>query len=247
MADTVLGPHGFCCSSAPACRGSVPAGDDFYEGQLSYVGRRYEVAAGDRPCRVLIIGMDTGRPDRCVTQVERRKQVEVRMDEPLSRRNPHMRGTTLALRVLFDVDEDLVEIDGEEVHVLQAYAMANARLCSAIRGSTTQSRGTNTMTRNCLRHVSTTVNVLEPQVVVLQGTRIRAALAPIITAPQRLSGTLERIRIGHATMLLASLGHPSYPGPKGNWSWPSSPYFLSVVQPTLTEARNIILTPDHAH
>lgn len=101
MARSVLGPTGFCCASKPDCEGSISTGTAFYEGQLSYVGSRYEVAVDGSPFRVLIVGMDTGRDDRCVTQGQRRKQVETRVDEPLSKRNPHMRGTTLALQVLF--------------------------------------------------------------------------------------------------------------------------------------------------
>jgi hypothetical protein len=55
------------------------------------------------------------------------------------KRNPHMRGVTLELRLAFghSLDEDeegewITAVDGQRFHVLDAYAMANLLLCSAV-------------------------------------------------------------------------------------------------------------------
>jgi hypothetical protein len=197
--------------------------------------------------RILVLGMDTGRPDGGVTMDQRRQQIYARIPEPFSKRNPHMRGTTLALRVLFGREqwqerrEEFLELNGEPVHLLDAYAMANVRLCSAINPGSTKSKGTRTMSRNCLRHLRATVEILQPQVVVLQGARIRESAGPLMRDPDRLGPNLERVELAGVPVLLASFGHPSYPGPKGNWSWPSSSYFAAVVVPALQDARRLAI------
>lgn len=180
---------------------------------------------------------------------ERRKQIEARVPEPFSKRNPHMRGTTLALRVLLGRElwrerrGEFLDLAGETVHILDAYAMANVRLCSAISPGSTKSKGTGTMSRNCLGHLRATIEVLKPQVVVLQGARIRESASPLMRNPERLADNVERVEFAGSPVLLASFGHPSYPGPKGNWSWPSSRYFVEVVLPALRSVRSLAISP----
>ena len=241
----VLGRSGFCCTDADRCRGSLRPADLFAAGQLSYVGRHFDMQTGGRPYRVMVLGMDTGRPDESVTLDRRRQQVYDRIPEPFSRRNPHMRGTTLALRALFgktdwdDASQEWIEIaGGESVHLLDAYAMANSRLCSAFRAGSTNSTGTRQMSAHCLRHLRATLEILEPHVVVVQGSRLRPSLQPLIDNSERISPNLEFAELAGVETALASFAHPSYPGPKFNWSWPSSPYFQSVVLPTLLRARD---------
>lgn len=247
MADEVLGPGGFCCSSAAACKASIREGQHFAEGQLSHVGDRYDLTIDDRPFRVLLVGMDTGRPDQHVTLDERREQVYGRAGERFTKRNAHMRGTTLALRSLFgEYDAALVELEtldvnGDLVHLFRAYAMANVRLCSAIDPGSTKSKGTRTMTTNCLRHLRTTLEILEPNVVVLQGQTIRAGIEPLVTERHELDVNHERVRLAGHDVQLVSLWHPSFPGPRGNWSWPAAPYFTTTVAPALRAARGAVL------
>ncbi|HEY4451356.1 MAG TPA: hypothetical protein VGN13_07150 [Solirubrobacteraceae bacterium] len=248
MHDHVLSPEGFCCASEASCRGSLGAADAFAAGQLSHVGHHYDLFAGERPLRVLVLGMDTGRPDGGVTLEQRRQQVYDRVPEPFSRRNPHMRGTTLALRVLLGreqwddrAEESLVGLGREPVHLLDAYAMANSRLCSAFKPGSTKSRGTPRMSANCLRHLDATLAILVPQVVVIQGAAVRTAIQPLVRRAEALGPSLERAELPNGEVLLASFAHPSYPGPKFNWSWPSSPYFQAVVLPTLRQTRRLAL------
>lgn len=249
MAEHVLASGGLCCADERGCRSSVGVADAFAAGQLSHVGQHYDLCVRDKPFRIMVLGMDTGRPDGGVTLDQRRKQIYDRIPEPFSRRNPHMRGTTLALRGLLgredwdDVAQERIELCREPVHLLDAYAMANSRLCSAFKPGSTKSRGTPAMSANCLRHLRATLEILAPQVVVIQGTAVRAAIEPLIRRSERVGANLEFTELATARTVVASFAHPSYPGPKFNWSWPSSPYFRSVVLPTLRRASTLTLDP----
>jgi hypothetical protein len=175
----------------------------------------------------------------------RRMQVYDSASVAFNTRKPHMRGTTLALRAWFgreawdQREDEFLRIDGRDVHLFDAYAMANVRLCSAVRPGSTKSKGTATMSHNCLRHLRATVEALDPQLVVLQGTRIRESVEPLIGRSEAVMPELERVELAGVSLLMASFQHPSYPRWAGNWSWPSSPYFLTTVLPTLHRARTI--------
>lgn len=197
----------FVCSSEARCRSSLRPNVTFHPGQLSYVGSHYDLSVDGTPLRVLIVAMDTGRPDELVTLDRRRSQVAARIPETFSQRNAHMRGTTTALRLLFgrqagdDRSAEYLEIvddagEKDRVHLLDAYAMANLRLCSAIRGDT-QSRASGEMSRQCLRHLTATVEVLEPTIVILQGTELRRAIDSELRETTRIAPALERTRFAH--------------------------------------------------
>ncbi len=190
--------------------------------------------------------MDTGRPDELVTLDERRAQVNGRARGRFTKRNAHMCGTTLALRALLGDSEDAIgeletlDVNGESVHLFRAYAMANVRLCSAIVPGSTGSRGTATMTSNCLRHLQRTVEILEPDIVVLQGQKIWASIDPLVTEREALGASRERVRLAGRDVQLVSLLHPSSWSPRG-WSRPAAPYFKATVAPALRSARAELL------
>src|SRR5258708_7008880 len=78
MERHVLGPTGFCCSSANQCRASAMAQTepiDFAAGQLSHLGRFYDMEVDGVPLRILVIAMETGRTDIEVTLPMRRQQI----------------------------------------------------------------------------------------------------------------------------------------------------------------------------
>jgi hypothetical protein len=248
-ADVLSVAKGFCCRAEASCRGSLGASDAFAAGQLSHVGRHYDLAVDRHPFRILVLGMDTGRPDGGVSLDQRRQQIYDRIPERLSQRNAHMRGTSLALRVLLareawddPEDERLDGLASEPVHMLDAYAMANSRLCSAFKPGSTKSKGTPRMSANCLPHLRATLEALEPQVIVIQGAPLRDAIKPLVRQSERLGANLERVEVAEGEVLLASFAHPTAWG-GFNWSRPSSPYFQSAVLPTLREARGRAL--DH--
>ncbi len=247
MAGEVLGQHGFCCASESSCRGSLNPDLEFSPGQLSFLGRHYDLAVDRVPLRILVLGMDTGRTDTSVGLDQRRQQIYDRIPESFNRRNSHMRGTTLALRVLLGREswdtpaDEYLALDGARVHLLDAYAMANLRLCSATKPPSTNSRATTTMSRNCLRHLRATIELLEPTIVVTQSVAIRPRIAPLIRQPETVAPHLEVAEVaGVGGVLLASFSHPTAREPSA-WSSPRRQYFRDVVCPTLRRARQLAL------
>lgn len=137
----------------------------FSDGQLSHLGHHYDLRHNGAELRVLVVAMDTGRTRRGVTLEDRRSEV-LRLAD--GKRNPHMIGVLHALRLAIgrepgrDRDGEYLRLKGgrSRVHLFDAYAMANLRLCSATDGTSTKSLGTATMSRNCLPHLAATIKIL---------------------------------------------------------------------------------------
>lgn len=243
--EAILDDTRFRCASETSCRRSLTSGVHFAAGQLSHVGRYYDAFIGDAPFRVLVIAMDTGRSNGGVSLDQRRSELYASAALSFTRRNPHMRGTTLALRAVFqrenwqDASEEFLDDDRRSVHLFDAYAMANLRLCSATLGST-QSKGTTTMSRNCLRHLRATIDILEPTLVIVQGAEVGKSLRALVRDPVVLGTSVEAVGLaaGAAPVVLATFPHPSYPAAKYNWSAATRPYFAQTVLPALRQARH---------
>lgn len=191
--------------------------------------------------------METGGADGEVTLEKRRGQVQDSAAKRYSGRNQHMRGTVSALRVVTgrepgpDRAGEWIEVDGRQVHLFDAYAMANARLCSATVKGSTKSRATPTMTENCLGHLLETVRVLEPRLCVVQGVPIATELRRVSTEVERFSPHLARVRFGGEETLLATFTHPSTPRTVYHWGRLTTvPYLHGIVVPTLREVRRLL-------
>lgn len=248
MKRAVLGPQGFCCSSAHQCRNSALAQKepiDFAAGQLSHVGKFYDLIEDATPVRILVIGMETGRTDHEVSLPMRRQQLLESAALIPRARNPHMIGVTHALRTLHghligqDPQGEFLDVGpgGHPVHIFDAYAMANVRLCTSVKAGTTQSRPTRIMTENCLRHLEETIRILQPTVCVVQSVRIPKALAPIVTRRKQVAPYLAEVQIGGVLTLVAEFSHPTAYA-NLNWGrWTNMPYLDDVVVPALREAR----------
>ena len=269
MEREVLSASGeFVCTSCQACRSSVPPTLDYFEGQMSHVGPHYDLSVDGQPFRVMILGQEYGHgPSHCgfddrrdvvenVSGLDRRYYAE----EGHHARNPHMRGTTSALRVLFGLglgtswDEEFLDLAGERAHIFEAFALINLLLCSAVEPGKEQlavpesggvGRSSTTMRRNCLRHFCATVRALEPTVLVVEGKGGGHAIAPIIEDEQPVlpDGLVSRIRIAGVPIIICRLTHPS--APSGRFAWGDKltrPYLLQTAQPALAEARRQALT-----
>jgi hypothetical protein len=250
----VLGPAGFCCSSATRCRTSAMAQKepaDFADGQLSHLGKFYDIEADGVPLRILIIAMETGRTDTGVTLPKRRQQILESAAETPRDRNQHMVGVTHALRTLHGRrigDDSIGELldfgnSHDRVHMFDAYAMANIRLCTSVKAGTTNSYPTAVMARNCVRHLKETLRILQPTVCVVQSMDIPKALAPIVTHRRAVAPHLAEVEISGVQTLMAEFSHPKAWG-ELNWGrWTNMPYLQSTVIPTLKEARALLGLP----
>lgn len=193
VTTSLLDGQGFRCPHFEECKGSRQPGDDFREGIMSHVGRRYDLTRGDRPLRIMVVGQESGLPKGTnansyaarVSLESRYEQVRVRAGEErryiaqdgLPGRNPHMRGTTSLLRVLLgdgpgkDYEGEWVHpVNGKPFHLFDGFALVNRLLCSAGHRGSSTGRPTLTMRDNCADHFTRTLEILQPTLVVLQGT-----------------------------------------------------------------------------
>ncbi len=218
---------------------------DFAAGQLSHLGRFYDIEEDAIPLRILVIGMETGRTDQEVSLQMRRRQVLESAALTPKARNPHMIGVTHALRTLHghhtgqDPAGELLQFEGRAhpEHIFDAYAMANVRLCTSVKEGTTQSRPTRVMTESCVRHLEATIRILEPTVCVVQSMRIPKAIAPIVASRKQVAPHLAEVEIGGVQTLMAEFSHPTAYA-ELNWGrWTNMPYLDNTVVPTLRQAR----------
>lgn len=245
----VLRAEGFVCASEGTCRGSVAHKPDvgFYEGQLPYLGDRYDTAdASGAQMRVLVVPMEVGRDWQQTDMDYFAEAIRWRASQRFSERNNHMRGVTFALRLAFglgigdDRAGEYLDTPDGAVHLFDTYAMVNAGLCSAITIGTTNSRQSTVMRRNCSRHLKAAVRVLQPTLVISQGSAVGKHLAGVFTVKNRHTRTVATSQSGGHTFTWVNLTHPTAWAPL-SWSRLTHPYLHEVVQPSITLARRIVL------
>lgn len=255
MEVNVMGPQGFCCSSEAACRGSIKPGYRFDEGTLPHVGHHYDLNVDGNPLRVVVVGRESGLHDpfgrgrHSSVSLEDRYEIIHGNSGLQSRyyadgihgyRNPHMRGTTSALRVLFgkglgvDWENEFMATDRERFHVFDAFALVNFLLCATGPEGTSQGKSSPTMRRRCLRHFEATLRVLEPTILVLQG--VRNWIAPLLGEQEVLDPHLSRIEVAGQSVLMCDFSHPSAHPPLRWGANLDAPYLVQVVEPTLRRA-----------
>ena len=248
MDVNVLGPEGFCCSSYQACLSSIRPQDRFYEGQLSHVGRHYDLHRDGRALRIVVVGQEYGGTRTSISLQERYKELHdasglacrYYADSEHPARNPHMRGTTSALRVILgkglgaDWEEEFVQTaEGERFHVFDAFALVNALLCGAhpVRGA--QGRSTKVMRRNCMRHFAATMAILQPTLMVLQGEGVQNWIGPVLGLMNDRTEHLAEARLVGQRVLVCRFSHPSAHGALRWGDRLDAPYLRGVVEPTL--------------
>jgi uracil-DNA glycosylase len=123
------------------------------------------------------------------------------------------------------------------VHVLDAYAMANLLLCSAVAEGKTTSKATPAMRRNCAGHLAATIEILQPTLVISQGKTLVEPLMSLFERPRQQSERVWRASARGTSFVWVPLHHPTY-----NWDWLARPYLQSEVAPAITEARRPALS-----
>lgn len=248
MEANVLGPQGFHCSSYPACLGSIRPQARFYEGQLSHVGRHFDLHKDGRALRIVVVGQEYGGTRTSISLRDRYEELHdtsglarrYYADSEHPARNPHMRGTTSALRLILgkglgaDWEEEFVQTaEGERFHVFDAFALVNVLLCAAhpLRGA--QGRSTKTMRRNCLRHFAATMEILEPTLMVLQGQGVQDWIGPVLGLMDDRTEHLAEAHVTGNRVLVCRFSHPSAHGALQWGARLDAPYLQEVVEPTL--------------
>jgi hypothetical protein len=257
-ANVLRPPRRFCCPNFRECRISVRSGDHFREGVMSHIGRHYDLLLDDRPLRMVVVGQEAGWPKvpgrlqgRKITLEERYQTVHDRAG--LERRyyaegghlgrNPHMRGTTSALRVIFgkgigtEHDDEFVRpVRGRPFHIFDGFALVNRLLCSASPEGSSEGRSTRTMQRNCLEHFRATMDILEPTLVILQGIGVARWSREVFVPTRRYSDHLAEADNDGRRVLVCAFSHPSAREPYRWGADLDAPYLRHVVVPTLRRA-----------
>ncbi|MGU3292506.1 hypothetical protein [Williamsia sp. M5A3_1d] len=257
MASSVLTrEHEFVCRSQAACRTQARNASEvgfFHPAQLGFIGDRFDLAIDGTPFRILCVGMDLGGssdPPSLIDRATRAAGHDRARDPEVRGHHPHMRGIVLALRYLLGLgvmsDAEDIAVNGDVAHLLECYAAVNARLCSATtteRGRT--SIGTTGMTHNCFPHLSATIAILQPHVVIVQGAKIRDDLQRVVGGSTELQidkASLVRASIdGHQTSV-AYLTHPlgRHDDRMGAWNEAADPYVHEVLRPILRRAVEVV-------
>ncbi len=252
MHANVLAGTRFVCSSWRECETSIAASCSFKEGQLSHLGNHYDLSREAKALRVVVVGQEVGAKGKPrTTFAERYANVHdgsgmnkrFVSDGKYPSRNPHMKGTTLALRTIFGTglgmerEGEFINVDGEKVHLFDCFALVNRLLCAAHLTGTSTGMSTKTMLRNCERHFRETLEILKPTIVVLQGVRMWKWSRTVLEPKRALSDHLFECSLGGHRTLVCAFSHPSSYGKKPTrWDSPHLPYFKKVVYPTLVRA-----------
>jgi uracil-DNA glycosylase len=142
-----------------------------------------------------------------------------------------MRGTTTILRLLLghaagaDHEGEFLSLGAESVHIFDAFALANVLLCSAVK--TVEEEGTlrgiagsptRVMRGNCQRHFRRTLEILEPNVLVVQGRIAGRSVQSAVDDAEWLDTPLPlaRLRWGQTGALAMFVSHPAAHGSQ-NW------------------------------
>lgn len=260
VASNLLGARRFICGHTAACSKSRIEGDAFRPGVMSHVGERFDLRLGGKDLRVVVVGQESGLPSgpdarRLGSKVsldDRYQQVRTESglnsryyaDATYGARNPHMRGTTSALRIIFghglgsdDAGEWITPVHGNAFHIFDGFALVNRLLCSAGPEGGSQGRSTTTMRHNCLEHFEATLAILDPTIVVLQGALVAKSSTEALPVVRELSPYLyESKGASGRRVTVCRLSHPAARGPLRWGDRLDSRYLNDVVVPTLRRA-----------
>ncbi|HEY5196501.1 MAG TPA: hypothetical protein VIJ51_05690 [Solirubrobacteraceae bacterium] len=253
MEANVLSPSDdFICDHCPECRASIKDGDRFFEGQLSHVGRHYDMTVDGEPRRVVVVGQEYGLDKPRVSLDERYEAIHdgsglgrrYYSDGEHRGRNPHMRGTTSALRLAFgrepgaDHEGEFLDTPADgPFHIFDAFALVNVLLCSAGPVGSSVGRSTRTMRQNCAEHFARTLQILEPTLLILQGKGVYEWLKPIIEQEETvITDHLAYATVAGLPVLMCMFSHPSARGPLRWGDSLDAPYLRDTVRPTLQNA-----------
>jgi hypothetical protein len=254
---------GFICSAQEECRSSCSPGDAFREGTMSHVGKRFDLRLNGRPLRIVVVGQESGWPKdpklqhlaRQVTMEDRYRQIHDTTGlarryytEPGHQgRNPHMRGTTSALRVLLgtglgsDYPGEFVHpARGKPFHIFDGFALVNRLLCSAGPPESSQGRPTTTMFRNCGSHFAATMSILQPTLVISQGRKVGKWVDEVFPRDVPHGQYLHEAHTDYGSVVVCTFSHPSAHGSVRWGDGVGAPYLVEVVAPTLTEATSLL-------
>jgi len=245
----VLDRERFICQNYQQCLSSHPG--TFHQGQLHHVGDYYDAYVRGRPYRIMIVGQEYGHGPANVSLNARSQMVleETGLQKTFGQRNPHMRGVTSALNLLYDLplsrdhESEFMQIDNKRLHIFDTFSLANYLLCSAVEeGQGRRGKATDTMLKNCRWHFRKAIEILEPTVMVVQSKGYWMRIKLTFDQVEPITNELYRVRLGNSEILVAVFAHPSTPDNLHNWGRSTdTPYLLNTVAPTIEKIKNTML------
>ncbi len=238
----------FICEHFTQCRESR-SGWPFHEGQMSHIGKHYDLEIDGYPTRIVLVGQEYGQTQECVSLSKRSERISLSAEKGFQGRNLHMKGTSSILRLLLgrepgNDEESEGLLDG---HIFDGFALVNYLLCTALkkrRNKGQDSRGagqgnsSRIMQQNCGLHFRTTLEILEPTVIVAQGIDVRKWMSnalPIPPTPEAETRN-EVVSIAGRSVNLFTFSHPSAGGVFKFWgNSPQSSYLMGTVAPAIRE------------
>jgi uracil-DNA glycosylase len=236
VSDRLLHDDRFTCGHFDDCRLSCDPDRIFREGGMSHVGGRFDLRIDGRPLRVVVVGQESGwikdtesnQTGRRVTLAQRRADIaegsglncRYYAHDGYPAGNPHMRGTTSALPVIFGgapgedfKGEWVAPASGRAFHLFDGFALVNLLLCSASpAGALSQGASTRRMRANCREHFKATLAMLEPTLVVVQGRLAADNTTAVLRRTTVTSNHLYESELAGAPVLVAVFSHPSARG-----------------------------------
>jgi hypothetical protein len=250
----VLSDADFICKHYLTCLHSHNG--PFYEGQLHHLGRYYDIIENGIALRAVVVGQEYGAADSRISIDARYNQLRrcgcdlrFKKTDTHAGRNPHMKGTTSALRLLFggnpgaDYESEFLDFeDGTSCHIFDAFSLVNYLLCAAhAMGSISRGDSSRIMKKNCGSHFRAVLEILEPTVIIVQGKGIWHWVRNSFDKLEAIQGELYRGQISGTQSLVASFTHPSSPRNKHNWGVNEhTSYLLEVVSPTIKQMRSLL-------
>lgn len=252
--ERLLDVRNFGCRHLSACKSSCAQGIDFTEGQLHHIGAHYSLLRDDEPFRVVIVGEQYGGEQPTGLDERRGAVLDCHRFKPNSggkkgdesdESNPHMTGTLLALRFLFEKpfplpfveDDSNLDVGGQTVSIFDCFALTNYLLCSANYPGKKSTEATDTMWNNCREHIAAVLRILQPTHLVLQGARLANYLEPVTGSLQKDKCTTVSA-FGVETHVF-SFNHPSAQSKSTGWGMVSEAidaedsYLRLVVEPVI--------------
>ena len=154
-----------------------------------------------------------------------------------------MRGTTSALRVIFGKGlgadyggERVYPTNGKKCHIFDGFALVNRLLCFAGPPGSSRGRATRRMLNNCGDHLTATLSILKPTILVLQGKKAATTWSNTpLTRGRAYSNFLHEAHLGEDRTVVCTFSHPAARG-ELRWGDDLNAPYLKTFERTLREA-----------
>jgi uracil-DNA glycosylase len=247
--SNILMDNKFICSSYKECKKSHSG--LFYKGQLHHVGKKYDLAINKVPIRIMVVGQEWGHEDNLLTFKQNYNSKIECGKTNFNDRNPHMKGTTSVLRLLFNIglgikneSEKIYFDNGEKCHIFDAFSLVNFLICSAlIEGKGMAGHSSTIMKQNCQEHFKNTMDILDPNIIIVQGKGfwkwVYNSFNDIKLLPK--SDVLYETKINGNPVIIASFTHPSARRYIYNWGLNDhTDYLIKIVKPNVKRIQNYL-------